>query len=124
MSFLKQQKTLQGDPRGSIWWHRAGVDGAPFRGKSLPLLKEHEYEDKVERVWDCHYGIFDTTKPAQTIDGRTLQWVMDAAMSGWVKIIYRDHRWVETEEGAAMLQYVEWSEPYQELSAGNSQGTS
>jgi hypothetical protein len=83
------------------------------------MLKEHEYEDKVERVWDCYCGTFDTSKPEQTINDRTLQWILDAAMSGWVRVISRQHQWGEVDGKPVMFQYIEWGEPYQELPKSN-----
>jgi len=48
--------------------------------------------------------------------GRTLQWILDAKMAGWVEVVFRDHTWGTTEDGRpVMYQYIEWSEPYQEL---------
>lgn len=111
MSFLKQQRHDQ----QSLHWHRAGVDGAPFRG-SPAALTEDEFEALAEKVWDSKFGTFDTTQPDQVVMGRTLQEVMDASMSGLWKILYRDHQWGESEKGEpVMYQYIEWSEPHMEL---------
>jgi len=118
MAFLKQQTGTPSNDRGNLYWHRAEVDRAPFRGKSVPLLKEHEYEGRVERVWDCYCGTFDTSAPEQLVHGRTLQWIMDSAMAKWVTVIFREHSWGERDGSPIMFQYIEWAEPYQELPAG------
>ena len=117
MSFLKQQQQNgNGDPRGSLFWKRAGIDGAPFRGATAPILKEEEFEEIVERVWDTKFGTFDTSNPSQLIMGRTLQEIMDGKMAGLYEILHRDHRWAKDDNDLpVMYQYIEWSEPHMEL---------
>jgi hypothetical protein len=117
VAFLKQQHSNGHDARGRLYWKRAAMDGAPFRGPSPPMLKEEEFEELAERVWDSKFGMFNTNQPDQLVMGRTLQWVIDASLSGWVQILHRSHQWGEDEQTGqpVMFQYVEWAEPYQEL---------
>ena len=115
MSFIKQQNQRE-DNRGKLFWNRAGEDGAPFRGPMAPLLKEEEFEQLAERVYDAKFGVFDTSDPEQRIMGRTLYEVLDGAVCDLYKVLYRDHRWGQNAGGTpVMFQYIEWAEPYQEL---------
>lgn len=99
-----------------VHWHRAPVDRAPFRGNDIPMLRDEEFEERVERVEDCYFATFDTSKPEQTFHNRTLSWIMDAHRAGWVVILFRQHTWHVVDGRPVMFQYIEWSEPYQEIS--------
>jgi hypothetical protein len=115
MAFVKQQHQVE-DDRGKLFWNRSGDDGAPFRGPMAPLLKEEEFEQLAERVYDTKYGVFNTADPDQELMGRTLAAVLDGSMCGLYQILFRDHRWGESATGIpTMFQYIEWAEPYQEL---------
>lgn len=118
--FSKQQR-LQGGP--DLFWGRASLDGAPFRG-SAPSFTTAEFESQTERVWDSKFGVFNTSQPDQAIMGRTLQEVMDGCLSGLYRILHRAHQWSEDEDSKQpiMFQYIEWAEPYIEASAGISGG--
>lgn len=115
MSFIKQQQLAQAGNRGNVFWHRASVDQAPFRGTEVPLLRDNEFEALAERVWDTRFGTFDTSQPDMQIMGRTLQDVLDGFKAGLYQILLHDHRWVDREHGPVMFRYLEWAEPYMEL---------
>ena len=113
--FLKQRRTNTQDATGQkLYWGRAAESMAPFRGAPPPLLKEHEYEDAVERTWDCKCAIFDMSQPDQLQNGVTYQTV-DNVMATWWHVLKRSHKWVKRKAGVyTMLVYIEWAEPYDE----------
>ena len=116
MSFLKFHHQTEGNARGDVHWSRASRDGAPFRGSQLPLLKEEEYENLSERVYDANVETFDTDDPEQK---EKLQSILDAAANGWYKVLCMDRKWIEnkTDGTAKMYVYIEWVAPYQEIAA-------
>jgi len=118
MSFLKQQRKAEEAGNGDqLHWDRAAQDGAPFRG-DIPLLKDAEFESLTERVYDSKSGIFNTSTPEQRCSGRTYQEVMDGVLAGWFKLMSdRQYKWLDTGAEPEMMVYIEWAEPYQELSA-------
>ena len=127
MSFLKYTGETNGNGRGEIYYGRAGQDGAPFRGHGIPLLREHEFEELAERVYDAYHGTFNTAKPdmrqpANSQHGRTLQEIIERKENGWFKVLAWNERWAETDDGPVMYVFVVWSEPYQELPKAAAQG--
>jgi hypothetical protein len=115
MSFLKFHHEVNGNGRGEVHWARASRDGAPFRGDNIPLLKEEEYEDLSERVYDANVETFDTSDSEQK---EKLRQILDAAANGWYKVLCMDRKWIKGDNGAAkMCVYIEWVEPYQEIAS-------
>ena len=118
MSFLKFQGYSQNSDRGKVHYGRAGIDQAPFRGDVMPMLRDEEFDELTERVYDTHSGVFDTSCPEQTHHGRTYQQVLDAIVAGWfVALCPRKYKWIEVDGEPRMYVYVEWAEPYNELPA-------
>jgi hypothetical protein len=115
MSFLKYQNHTT-DDRGQVHWARADRDGAPFRGSQVPLLRDEEFEELAERVYDANIETFDTSDPEQK---KALQSILDASANGWFKVLCMDRKWVvnDNEGTARMYVYIEWVEPYQEISS-------
>lgn len=116
MSFLKFKQN--GDGPRPVHWSRAERDGAPFRGRSVPLLREEEYEEFAERVHDCRFGTFRVTDREQRIHGRTYIEVLEGITNGWWRLLSpRQYQWWTPpgSEAPEMLVYIEWSEPYMEL---------
>lgn len=117
MGFLKFQETAKAG--SGLHWSRAEADGAPFRGAQLPLLREEEYEQLAQRVYDTKTGIFDTSDPSYTQHERTYQEVMDGVMINWFKLLVpRKYRWAKRNGKVTMLVYVEWAEPYMQVPKG------
>jgi len=121
VAFLKYQK--QNDTgNGGVFWSRANQDGAPFRGRTPALLREAEYEQLAERVYDGQYGLFNTRKPDQRCGSpqpRTLQEVLDAIANGLYEMVDYDRFWHVPGPGKRPTVYVfiVWREPYMELPA-------
>ena len=127
MSFLKYTGEVNGNGRGSVYYGRAGQDGAPFRGHGVPLLREHEFEELAERVYDAYHGTFDTSNPTMrqppnSEHGRTLQEIIERKENGWFKLLTWNERWVKKGDEPVMDVFVVWSEPYQELPQAAAQG--
>lgn len=116
MNFIDGHKPAE--DRGNVHWFRAGSDGAPFRGNGVPLLREEEFEEHTETVYDCKFGVFNTATPKQQQHGRTYQEILDGVMSNWFRLTGpREYKWGPTGDGGepAMFVYVEWAEPYREI---------
>lgn len=96
--------------RGNLYWGRANDDGAPFRGKKAPLLRDNEFEKQAERVEDGHVEIFDLSDPEQK---KRYEEILDAAINQWYTIYFRD--WKYSEKRDTWLVLVEWSEAYMEI---------
>ncbi len=89
-----------------LYWNRAGLDGAPFRGAQPPLLTEDEYDQRVVRVVDVQAEFFDVRDAAQK---KAYLEVLDGAANGWFRILYRK-MFVKRQP----VHYVEWAEFYLE----------
>jgi|TARA_R110000824_G_scaffold111917_8_gene260781 hypothetical protein len=114
MSFLKFHQQTDGNGRGDVHWSRASRDGAPFRGDKIPLLRDEEYENLSERVYDANVETFDTSDQEQK---DKLKQVLDASANGWYKVLCMERKWLKLDDGGVkMCVYVEWVEPYQEIS--------
>ena len=89
----------------------------PFRGERLPLLKSSELESAIETVYDTYYFTFDTSRPdhVHPKSNRTYQAVLEAAFGGWFSVLHREHRWIDVDGVPVMHVYIEWAEPYREL---------
>ena len=124
MGFLKFKDQKDGNGRGDLHWHRANSDGAPFRANgSIPILREEEYSEMTERVYDTKHATFDTNNPEEQIHGRTYQDVLDAITAGWFNLLNpREYKWGDNEDGKpTMYVYVEWAEPFQEFTGKRQQ---
>lgn len=118
MGFLKFQDNAKRDKaeNAQLHWHRAELDGAPFRGDSIPLLKNDEFEELAQKVHDAKIGIFDTSDETHKQCGRTYNEVLDGVASGWFKLLTeRKYKWSRRNKKLTMLVYVEWSEPTMQL---------
>jgi len=122
MSFLKYKRDLN---ERNVHWSRASLDGAPFRGGALPILKDREFDDATERVFDVRYGTFDTSDPTQKLpehaeNPRSLETILDCAANDWFKILRYNERWVDGTDGKPTIYvFVIWAEPYMELATEN-----
>lgn len=110
-SFLKYIDTPGGD-RGDLNWHRAAIDGAPFRGNA-PLMREEEFEAYAERVYDAKVDTFDMSDPERKA---AYAEILDRASNRWYKILACDRKFVESKQN--WLIYLEWVEPHMEIPAG------
>lgn len=104
--FMNRTKDDSGQP---IHWHRAGIDGAPFRGPA-PMLMGDEFEDRIVKVADPHVERFDISVPEQK---KGYLMVLDGAANGWFQILYLK-RPGEYDPTNKTLAYVEWLEFYME----------
>lgn len=98
--FMNRNKDDGGKP---LHWHRASLDGAPFRGHS-PMLTGEEFEERVTKVADPHVELFDISDPAQKIGYLN---VIDGAANGWFQILYIK-RPGEYDPANKTVAYVEW----------------
>ena len=119
-SLVRFMDNVNGGSRGRLYWGRADIDGAPFRGNAPPTGTEEELESRLARVHDSKNRIFDTSDPdenAAYLD------VMDKIVNGWAQCLHRHHDHIrERIRGAdgvrrtrmKVLIYIEWIEWYME----------
>jgi len=115
MSFLKYQEdkgVVTGNGRGPLSFARAHIDGMPFRGQPM-ALREEEFEEFTEIVWDGRVKVFDTSNPDDMVE---LQLVVDRIANGWYRGMKETEKWVEKPDGSTtLLIFMAWAEPHREL---------
>ena len=94
---------VDGNGRGNLHWHRAHLDGAPFRGQN-PFLTEEEYTERTTRVGDPHNAIFDLMRPE---DNRRYLEVLTEIVNGWGKLIHIE-RIITAEKKEVYIEWVKW----------------
>lgn len=109
MSVLKFQDQSQGHAGSKLYWHRAGIDGLPFRGNNPPLYTEEEFDARVVKVADSRNGTFDTTDPEQN---KLYLKVLEGIANSWFQLIFID-RWRDEGSNKQMV-YIEWLEYFLE----------
>jgi hypothetical protein len=102
---FSSRRPQNGHPQ-SLFWHRADVDGAPFRGLFPPMYTEEEYDERVVRVVDAKNGFFDVSDAEQN---KKFLEVMDACYNGWFQCVF-----IQRFLNNTMQHYVEWIEYYLE----------
>lgn len=115
MSFLKfaeNPELVGGNGRGPLSFHRAHLDGMPYRGPKA-MLREEEYQEYTEQVNDGFVYLFDLSKPA---DQKKLQEIVDAASNDWFHVYKMSEHPVPQPDGSLkMFVYCVWYEPHREL---------
>lgn len=114
MSLLKyRDEERRENGEASLSFSRAKIDKAPFRG-SAPLLKDEEYDQLAERVYDVDAKVFDLSNPEDLAEFKD---VFDRATNQWYQILDYDKRWVtdpETQQ-VKMYIYMVWGKPYMQI---------
>lgn len=114
-SLVKFMSHHNGGGRGRLYWNRADVDGAPFRGNgNLPMMyTEEELETRLTPVYDSHVRIFDLSDPDQTAAYRE---VLDKLANGWAteRYVHRAHAVDPKTGNLRTLVHLEWYEKFME----------
>ena len=98
-----------------LHWGRFERDGAPFRGASVPLIREEEADTLLTRTSDIRFGVFDVSKPEQTQFAETLATILGNVGLNWYRITQWSERWHDTPEGPKMFVFVVWVVPHMEI---------
>lgn len=102
------------DPRhrGPLQW--PGVNGYPFRGPVVPLMKAKEIEQLATSgvVGDSYHRTFDL---ADDRDSRDYAWVRERIRNGWFTQDFVK-RW---QKGGSVHVYLEWTQIYVEMPKGS-----
>lgn len=101
----------QTDNGKKLFWGRAPVDGAPFRGTMAPQYTEDEFSERTHRVHDAHNGVFDPLDPE---DNRRYLEVMEGWANRWYQIVFIDRQWTDVKRPGRRLIYIEWLVPFLE----------
>ena len=104
--FMNRQKDGNGQ---QLSWHRATLDGAPFRGPP-PMFTGEEFEERVARVADPKVDEFDISRPEEK---KAYLMVLEGAANHWFRILYIK-RPGEYDPKRRTVAYVEWLEFYME----------
>jgi hypothetical protein len=113
MSLLKyveedfKRKSGNSGEQSNIHFHRADIDGMPYRGKPYPL-KEEEYEELAETVHDGCVDVFDLAVPEQK---KKLEEIVEGVTSGWWRLKVFDHHWVDSR----VLVFCVWTKPFKQI---------
>lgn len=110
-SLVKFMNQRDGNGRGQLHWHRAGLDGLPFRG-TIPNYTEEEFEEKLVKTGDPRNGIFDVSDAEQN---KAYMAVQDKIVNGWAQAVFVERRY--DEENKTWLVYIEWVEYFMEDSS-------
>lgn len=110
MSLLKYRDVQQRDSRGVTHWTRADIDGAPYRGKQIPLLREAEFEEFAERVKDVKVKMFQLWEPDQLL---AYQDVLDKCANNWWTLL--KDREMEVREKNSFVVLCIYYENYVEV---------
>ena len=115
MSFLKYAQDpaiLQGNGRGPLSFHRAHIDGLPYRGRPH-MLKEEEYQALSEVVHETHIKEFNLSKPDELAAYCA---VVDACVNRLYRCLLRKVERVQQSDGTMpMIAYIEYTEPAMEV---------
>jgi len=108
MSLLKYKKEQNGNGRGRLFWGRSDVDQLPIRGPAPLMLKEDEFLEYAERVFDARVAVFNIMDPGERAE---YQAVIERIASGWYKGLYVERLFDDEKK----LVYMEWLECYLEI---------
>jgi hypothetical protein len=109
-SFLKYREEHHSNGRGKAHFGRSNIDGVPYRGTAIPLLKDEEFEALSERVNDGKVEIFDLSKPAERA---AWEIVLDHIANNWYRVLHVDRKF--SEATGSWLVYVEYMVPWTEI---------
>jgi hypothetical protein len=115
MSFLRyafDPDVLRGNGRGPLSFHRARVDGLPYRG-APHMLKEEEFRSLAEVVHETYVAEFNLSIPEQLQAWREVY-------SRIMNRLYRctcivRERVTQPDGSQPMVVYVEYTEPALEV---------
>jgi hypothetical protein len=114
-SFLKyaqDEKILKGNGRGPLSFHRANIDGMPYRGRPH-MLKEEEFQALAEVVHEVYIKEFNLSIPEQLQEYRT---IIDGCLNRLYRCLMRKVERVQQPDGSfPMVAYVEYTEPAMEV---------
>ena len=105
------------DPRHRGTLHWPGVDGYPFRGPGVPLMKPNELQRVAQHghVGDAYHRTFDLSDEQ---DSKDYDWVRERIRNGWFvqDFVKRWHK------GGNIYVYLEWTQIYVEIPRGRQHG--
>lgn len=112
LKYAEDPDVVRGNGRGRLSFNRAHIDGAPYRGPSVPL-REDEWDEYTETVNDGYVFLFDLSVPEHH---KKLQQIIDAASNGWYHVYRMTEQFVPQPDGGLKVYvYCVWKEPHKEL---------
>lgn len=104
MSLLKYRDVESGSA-GRLHWQRADLDGAPYSGPEMPLLRDSEFEAFAERRHDVHAKVFELWKPEDLLE---YSQILDKVANRWYTLIKDETLPVPAQNSFVVL--CAWSE--------------
>jgi hypothetical protein len=115
-SFLKYaaDPTSHGNSdRGQLHFGRTHLDGQPFRGNPGMLLKNDEFADYTETVYDADVAVLEATDPD---DRKKLAKIVDNIANGVYRALQFDHHWYTKPNGEPGVKvFLMWCSGQKEL---------
>ena len=88
---------------GRLFWGRAHVDGAPFRGEPS-ILTEDEYEARKSKVGDPHNNTFDLNEPSENA---AYLGVLNMIVNKWATLLHIE-RMITVEHKKVYIEWIQW----------------
>jgi hypothetical protein len=106
------------DDRHGAKLHWPGVNGVPFRGTSVPNIKQNELED-LPVVGEAFEQTFDLSDKDQA---EAYRWIRDRVRNGMFTqdYVYRYHGVDEETGELKTIVYIEWTQLYVQLPPNHS----
>ena len=104
-SLVQFMENRNGQPK-KVFFNRAGIDGIPFRGDAIPLMKEAEFEAKTVTVREFKHKFFDISNAEEAAE---YDLVMSKIANGWFVLRYQSYF-----VNGSNRHYVEWLELFKE----------
>lgn len=84
-SLVKFMGKTNGGKRGNLYWGRADIDGAPYRGPMPALMTNEEMDERLVRVADPYNRIFDLSIPT---DNKHYLDTVDMIVNGLARLMF------------------------------------
>ena len=111
--YYNERESSTGEP---LYWGRAKLDGAPFRGVP-PMLREEEFDEHAERSMDAHVRIFNLSRPEELQDYRQ---ILERVCNQRCMIVHRERQYDPATRSFLVL--LEWVEPFIEVPQAKTAG--
>lgn len=110
MSVLKYLEEPGTGDRGRLFWGRASIDRAPFRGRQPPMLRDEEFRRLAERVYDAGVRVFHLWNEQDRLEYES---IVDKIINNYYRPIRREYLPVPEHNSFAVL--LEWGAPRMEI---------
>ncbi len=108
MSLLKYRGETDG---GNVHWlQRSELDGAPYRGSQVPMMRDEEFDHYAQRVKDAKVRVFKLWEPKDLAE---YQNVLDHCANSWWTLLRDVEQFIPAKENYLVL--CSWLENFIEV---------